>query len=158
MPIFKPSQIANSIYEIDGDALQRAGIKGIILDWTNTLIEKNAESLSDSMKTWLKNFQSRYGIKLIIVTNSKPPTQEHEQVNEIPALFEAGKPKKKAFLAALNILGTRRNETAVIGNGIITDLWGGNRLGMYTVFVSPSWTKPRFIGVVKRLLVKVLRI
>lgn len=157
MPIFKPSQIARSIYEIDGDALQRAGIKGLILDWNNTLT-KNSEFSSDSLKTWLKDFQTRYAVKLIIVSNSKPPTQGNGLVNDIPALFEAGKPKKRAFFAALDILGTRINETAVIGNGIITDLWGGNRLGMYTIFVSPSWTKPRFIGALKRLMVKVLRV
>ncbi|MCV4231492.1 YqeG family HAD IIIA-type phosphatase [Virgibacillus sp. LDC1] len=158
MPIFKPSQIARSIYEINGERLQQAGIKGIILDWTNTLTTKKADSITDSMKSWLTNMQSRYGIKVIIVSNSKPPMGDHGQVHEIPALFEAGKPKKKAFLAALNMLGTRSNETAVIGNGIITDLWGGNRLGMYTIFISSSWAKPRILGAVKRLFVKVLRV
>lgn len=34
MSIFKPSLIARSIDEIDGQVLQRAGIKGIILNWT----------------------------------------------------------------------------------------------------------------------------
>jgi HAD superfamily phosphatase (TIGR01668 family) len=158
MPIFKPSQISRSIYEIDGETLQQAGIKGIILDWTNTIMTKNADSITDSMKSWLTNMQSRYGIKVIIVSNSKPPMGDHGQVHEIPALFEAGKPKKKAFLAALNMLGTRSNETAVIGNGIFTDLWGGNRLGMYTIFISSSWVKPRILGAVKRLFVKVLRV
>lgn len=158
MPIFKPSQISRSIYEIDGETLQQAGIKGIILDWTNTIMTKNAGSITDSMKSWLTNMQSRYGIKVIIVSNSKPPMGDHGQVHEIPALFEAGKPKKKAFLAALNMLGTRSNETAVIGNGIFTDLWGGNRLGMYTIFISSSWVKPRILGAVKRLFVKVLRV
>lgn len=158
MPIFKPSQIARSIYDIDGDALQRAGIKGIILNWTNTIVKKNVESESASLKKWLNDLKTRYGIKIIIVSNSKPPKQGLGLVNEIPALFEAGKPKKKAFFAALNILGTRSNETAVIGNGIVTDLWGGNRLGMYTIFVSPLWTRPRILGAVKRLVVKVLRV
>ncbi|WP_028610022.1 YqeG family HAD IIIA-type phosphatase [Paenibacillus harenae] len=158
MTIFKPSQIVRSVYDIDVDALQRAGIKGIILDWSNTLIPRDATSASDSMKKWLIDFKSRYANKLIIVSNSKPPSHENGLVEEIPALFEAGKPKKKAFMAALNILGTKKNETAVIGNGIITDLWGGNRLGLYTIFVSPSWTKPRVIGALKRLVVKVLRV
>ncbi|KOP68244.1 hypothetical protein AMS62_25570 [Bacillus sp. FJAT-18019] len=158
MPIFKPSQSVRSIYDIDGDALQRAGIKGIIFNWNNTLISKNSSADSDSMKNWLKEFESRYAIKLMIVSNSKPPSPGNELVNEIPALFEASKPKKKAFMAALDILGTRKNETAVVGNGIITDLWGGNRLGMYTIFVSPLWTKPRIIGAIKRLVVKALRV
>lgn len=158
MPIFKPSLIVRSVYDIDGDALQRAGIRAVILNWSNTLIPYHSESPSGSMQKWLKDFKSRYAIKLIIVSNGKPPAQETELIKEIPALFEASKPKKKAFMAALNILGTRKEETAVVGNGIFTDLWGGNRLGMYTIFVSPSWTKPRFLGPIKRLLVKVLRV
>ncbi|MNC43811.1 Mitochondrial PGP phosphatase [compost metagenome] len=158
MAIFKPSLIVRSIYDIDGEALQRAGIKGIILDWTNTVIPKNSESTLDPMKKWQQDLQSRYAIKLVIVSNSKPPKQGNGLGNEVPAMFKAGKPKKKAFTAALNILGTSKNETAVIGNGIITDLWGGNRLGMYTIFVSPAWTKPQFIGTLKRLVVKVLRV
>lgn len=158
MPIFKPSQIVRSIYDIDGEALQRAGIKGVIFNWSNTLIPKNSPTASDSMMEWLNDFKSRYAIKLIIVSNSKPPSQGNELIHEIPALFEASKPKRKSFKAALNILGTRNHETAVVGNGIITDLWGGNRLGMYTIFVSPSWTKPWILGAIKRLVVKVLRV
>lgn len=157
MAIFKPSQIAGSIFDIDGEALKRAGIKGIILDWNNTLVKKNSE-FSDSLKERLKEFKSRYGIKLLIVSNSKPPSQRNDLANEIPALFEAGKPKKEAFRTAMDILGTRKDETAVIGNGIIADIWSGNRLGLYTIFVSPSWTEPRFIGTLKRIMVKMLRI
>ncbi|MFK7692585.1 YqeG family HAD IIIA-type phosphatase [Paenibacillus sp. HJGM_3] len=158
MRIFKPSLIVRSMEDLDGDALQRAGIKGIIVNWSNTLIPANSVSATDSMMNWLKTFKSRYPIKLIIVSNSKPPAAGNELVQEIPALFRATKPRKKAFLAALEVLGTHTKETAVIGNGIVTDLWGGNRLGMYTIFVSPSWTKPRFLGAIKRLMVKVLRV
>jgi HAD superfamily phosphatase (TIGR01668 family) len=157
MPIFKPSQIAHSLYEIDRDALKEAGIKGIILDWKNTLTNNKYDFSLDLLKTWMEDLQCQYPIKLIIVSNSKRPTRNW-LVNEIPALFEAGKPKKEAFFTALDILGTSRNETAVIGNGIITDIWGGNRLGMYTIFVSHSCSKPRFIGSVKLLFVKMLRV
>lgn len=158
MSIIKPSHIAHSIYEIDGEALQRAGIKGIIIDWTNTIAAKKDGTLSESINRWLHELQSQYGIKVIVVSNGKPPKEEDGHSHEIPALFEAGKPKKKAFVAAMNILGTRIHETAVIGNGIITDVWGGNRVGMYTIFVSSSMVKPRFIGTLKRLFVKVVRV
>ncbi|RAP75916.1 YqeG family HAD IIIA-type phosphatase [Paenibacillus montanisoli] len=157
MSIFKPSISVTSLREIDGAALQRAGIKGIIFNWTNTLLPFNADSVSDEIQDWFDDFKSRYAMKLVIVSNSKPPAQGNELVNEIPAIFKAGKPMKKAFRSAMNILGTKPNQTAVIGNGLITDMWGGNRLGMYTIFVSPLWTKPRLLGAMKRLMVKVLR-
>lgn len=77
--------------------------------------------MPDSLNRWLNDIKSRYAIKPVIVSNSKPPAQGYELIKEIPALLEAGKPKKIAFYAALGILGTRSNETAVIGDGIITD-------------------------------------
>lgn len=157
MPILKPSQIARSIYDIDGNSLRQAGIKGIILDWENTAVKKN-EPIPDSLIAWIKEMKIRHSIKPIVVSNGTPPSHGKGLFDEIPALFEAGKPKKKAFLAALDVLGTGKNETAVIGDGIFSDLWGGNRLGMYTIFVSPPWTKPRFMGTLRRLMVKVLRV
>ncbi|WP_308633894.1 YqeG family HAD IIIA-type phosphatase [Paenibacillus silvisoli] len=157
MSIFKPSLIVRSIYQIDGAALQRAGIKGIILNWTNTLLPMNADSVSDDMQAWLNEFKTTYAFEIVIVSNSKPPERGNELIREIPHLFEAGKPLKKAFKAALKRLGTSTNETAVIGNGLITDMWGGNRLGLFTIFVSPSWTKPRFVGAMKWMMVKILR-
>lgn len=68
MPVFKPSQIVRSLYDIDGDALHQAGIKGIIINWNNTLVSKNSVFASDSIKKWLKDFKSQYGIKIIIVS------------------------------------------------------------------------------------------
>lgn len=157
MPIFKPSLMVGSISEIDAEALHQAGIKGIIINWTNTLVPKKPATAPNSVMKWLQELKSRYGIKVVIVSNSKPPAGGSELLHDIPALFEAGKPRKKAFMTALNILGTSKQETAVIGDGILTDLWGGNRLGMYTVFASPAWRKPRLIGAVKRLMVRALR-
>lgn len=159
MALIRPSQIAVTIYDIDGEALRQAGIKGLILNWHNTVAKKNKEYLSDSLVTWLKEFKAKYGMKFIIVSNGSPPksNNDSELLNEIPALFEAGKPLKKAFLSAANQLGTRVEETAVIGNGLISEIWGGNRLGMYTIFVSPLWAKPRILGTFRRLIVKALK-
>lgn len=158
MSIIKPSLTVRSIAEIDAGALHRAGIKGIIVNWSNTLVPRKSASAPDSVMKWLQDLKSRYGMKVVIVSNSKPPADGTGLLHDIPALFEAGKPRKKAFMAALDILGTSKRETAVIGDGIMTDLWGGNRLGMYTVFASPSWTRPRFLGAIKRLAVKALRV
>ncbi|MFT9850273.1 YqeG family HAD IIIA-type phosphatase [Aneurinibacillus sp. REN35] len=158
MPILQPSQTARSIYEIDGEALQQAGIRGIILDWSNTVTDSNTDVMLNTLKAWAQEFQSRYAIKLVIVSNSKPPRRSHEVFDEIPALFEAGKPKKKAFFAAMNILGTQTKETAVIGNGIMTDIWAGNRLGMHTIFVSSPRAKPQIVEAMKRAVVRLLRV
>jgi HAD superfamily phosphatase (TIGR01668 family) len=47
------------------------------------------------------------------------------------------KPRRRAFRRALHIMELTSQETAVIGDQIFTDVLGGNRLGLYTILVTP---------------------
>jgi HAD superfamily phosphatase (TIGR01668 family) len=55
----------------------------------------------------------------------------------IDAIFGALKPRKKAFVSAMHLMQLNYDEIAVIGDQIFTDIYGGNRLNMYTIFVKP---------------------
>ena len=37
----------------------------------------------------------------------------------------------------MNIFGVDETQTAAIGDQIFTDIWGGNRAGVYTILVKP---------------------
>ncbi|HZX47205.1 MAG TPA: HAD hydrolase-like protein, partial [Clostridia bacterium] len=52
-------------------------------------------------------------------------------------VYRAGKPRKKAFIRAMATIGKNISNTAVIGDQIFTDIFGGKRLGLYTVLVIP---------------------
>jgi HAD superfamily phosphatase (TIGR01668 family) len=158
MPLLKPSLVARSVRKISLPSLHKLGVKGIIIDWKNTLVKNNNGKIPPPTRQWLEDAQTLYGMKIIIISNSKPPRRPaHEVLNNIPALFEAGKPGKKAFRTALRILGTKPDETVVIGNSIFTDLLGGNRMGMRTIFVSHLRTKPRIFGTIKQFVVRNLK-
>ena len=59
-------------------------------------------------------------------------------------------------------MGTAPGETAVIGDQIFTDVFGANRVGLYTVLVSPLsrkeflWT--RFVRLVERRVLAAMKL
>ncbi|NMA92200.1 MAG: HAD hydrolase-like protein, partial [Firmicutes bacterium] len=55
----------------------------------------------------------------------------------IPAIWYAIKPRRGAFRRAIKEMGLRPGQVAVIGDQIFTDILGGNRLGLYTILVTP---------------------
>ncbi len=61
----------------------------------------------------------------------------------LPNVFHL-KPHAAPFREALGLMGAHPAQTVVVGDQIFTDVLGGNRLGMFTVYVRPlgpdHWT------------------
>lgn len=140
-----PSQYVSSIFDIDISQLERKGIKGLIFDLDNTIIERGAPEFTAEVIQWLNALKER-GLKIAIVSNNRTRTAER-MVEEagIPAVFNAVKPRRTPFKAALRMIGTDPRETAVVGDQIFSDVVGGNRLGMFTILTVPMKGK-EFIG------------
>lgn len=143
--LLNPDQVVSSLFDIDLDALARRGIRGLIFDLDNTIIERGAPAFAPEVLDWLENVRRR-GFKIAIVSNNRTRravamAREHG----IPAVFRAAKPRRRPFRKALRFLGLAPNETAVVGDQLFTDVFGGNRLGMYTILTRPL-PGPEFIG------------
>ena len=52
-------------------------------------------------------------------------------------------------------MGIKAEETAVIGDQIFTDIYGGNKLNMFTILVKPIATKEFILVRIKRLAEKI---
>lgn len=141
-----PSLFVESVYEIDLVQLQARGVRGIITDLDNTLVRWDEPDATPKILQWLDHVRDTYGIKVCIVSNN-----QHHRVERfakplnIPWIAKAKKPTNSPFLRALEVLGTKREETVVIGDQLFTDVLGGNRMGMYTILVAPIGEK-EFIG------------
>lgn len=55
----------------------------------------------------------------------------------IPFIFEARKPLTRAFQQALHDMKLKKEEVVVIGDQLLTDVFGGNRIGLHTILVVP---------------------
>jgi len=135
--LFLPRLSVPSIFAINLDTLREQGICGIMLDLDNTIVQRDQECFSPAFLSWIKEIKERE-FKVCIISNNWPKrVSALAQKLAVPAISRAGKPRKSPFLRALNILGTRPQETAVIGDQVLTDILGGNRLGLYTILVTP---------------------
>ncbi len=140
-----PSEIVDSIYEIDLSALKEKGIKAIIADLDNTLVPWRSTEIKDTLIDWVKDVRNAE-LSLAIVSNntSRRVNGLSEQLGVI-AVPSAVKPRRRAFRNVAERFNLDPSEIAVVGDQLLTDILGGNRTGMYTILVTPI-SSNEFIG------------
>jgi uncharacterized protein len=157
-----PDLYVDSVYDIDLDQMQARGVKGIITDLDNTLVRWDEPEATPKLIEWLDHVRDTRGIKVCIVSNNNNHRVERfAKPLNIPWVAKARKPKRSPFLRALDVLGTKREETVVIGDQMFTDVLGGNRMGLYTILVVPIADK-EYIGtkvlrMMERIALRILR-
>ena len=159
--LLAPRQHLDSIYELNTAGLHAQGIRGIIFDMDNTLVPWNDRAVYPRLASWLAHLREG-GFQLCIVSNnSRERGGQLACELDIPAIWYAVKPRRRAFRKALQIMELTAPETAVVGDQIFTDVLGGNRLGLYTILVVPItdrefiWT--RLMRRLERIVLKRLK-
>ncbi|NMB34166.1 MAG: YqeG family HAD IIIA-type phosphatase [Clostridium sp.] len=149
---FYPDLKLKAIGDVDLDFLARKNIKGIILDIDNTLVPEHVKRADKKVLRWIEKVKNM-GFKLCIVSNAS-----HKRVSKfnenlgLHAVHKASKPRSRSFIRAMDLMNTKPMQTAVIGDQIFTDIYGGNKLGIFTILVNPI-DKKEIIGVrLKRIL------
>ncbi|UXR31561.1 YqeG family HAD IIIA-type phosphatase [Staphylococcus simulans] len=149
---FIPNAYVKSIHEIDFDQLAENGIKGVITDLDNTLVGWDEADPTPAVIHWF-NMLNEKGIKVTVVSNNhQGRVSSFCQPLKVNYIFEAKKPMGKAFKHASERMGLKPEETVVIGDQMMTDVFGGNRRGMYTVMVVPVKKTDGFITKFNRII------
>lgn len=135
--LFLPSEFVTSVFEITPEKLKKMGIRGIITDLDNTLIEWNRPDATKEIAEWMKMMQNA-GIKVIIASNNREERVKRfaEPLN-IPYIYRAKKPLGQAYLAAMKQLQMEPHEVVMVGDQLLTDILGAKRLKIYTFLVRP---------------------
>ncbi|BBH21347.1 hypothetical protein Back11_26920 [Paenibacillus baekrokdamisoli] len=132
-----PQMRVNTIYNIDLHTLKEQGMKGIITDLDNTLVGAKEALATPELVKWLDDVRD-LGFKVVIVSNNnRTRVSKFAEPLGIPFVHAARKPANKAFNKALALLGLPAEQTAVIGDQMMTDVLGGRRMGLFTILVRP---------------------
>lgn len=134
---FLPDQHVKSIFEIQPESLKEKGIKGIITDLDNTLVEWDRPLATPKLIEWFDNMRRHEILVTIVSNNNERRVKSFSDPLQIPFIFQAKKPMTRAFNKALKQMGLRKEETVVIGDQLLTDVLGGNRSGFHTILVVP---------------------
>lgn len=133
----KPTYITDHVTNINLTDLKTEGIKGLMFDLDNTLMAPKTCKLTEDIANWLEIVQKDF--KIAIISNN-PHDFYIEQAAEIvgcPAYGKADKPRTAIASRALKDLDLIPDQTAMVGDRILTDILLGERLGLVTILVDP---------------------
>lgn len=143
---FLPKLRVNTVFDIDLEELYAQGYRGIITDLDNTLVGAKAPLATPELVEWFEKVK-KCGFKLVIVSNNNlDRVSKFATPLNIEYVHAARKPLGTPFRRALAMMGLQPNEAIVVGDQLMTDVYGGNRLGLFTVLVLPIATGEEGLG------------
>jgi uncharacterized protein len=133
---FRPREIVKDLRAIDFKALKAAGINALILDIDDTLIPREVNDISPLVFDWVVS-RKEEGFHLCLTSNSRHPlrVQYIGDTLGIPSLHLSFKPLPFAFWRSLEILQSKPEETAMIGDQLFMDILGAKLLNIYSIFI-----------------------
>ncbi|MGM9928596.1 MAG: YqeG family HAD IIIA-type phosphatase [Bacillus sp. (in: firmicutes)] len=147
LKLFIPNEHVKSVFDITPESLVKRGVKGIITDLDNTLVEWDRPDATPKLMEWLKEMKAHGILVTIVSNNNEQRVRSFSDPLQIPYIHRARKPLGQAFRASLKQMGIKKEDAVVIGDQLMTDVLGGNRSGLHTILVVPVaqsdgfWTK-----------------
>lgn len=152
---FYPDEYMDSAYQIEFARLYQEGYRGVIFDIDNTLVPHGAPA--DEQAKALFSQLKELGYQCCLLSNNKEPRVKmfNDEV-QVQYIFKAGKPKLSGYERAMELMGTKRENTIFVGDQIFTDVYGANRAGIRTFLTKPIHPKEEIQIVLKRYLEKIV--
>ena len=146
-----PDYMFGSYREITPAFLAEHGIRALLIDIDNTLAPYEQPDPDDEIRAWFEALKEN-GIRAALVSNNHPPRVERfNETLGLLAFADSGKPSKKTLMIAMDRLGVKREETAVLGDQLLTDAYGGKHIGLPAIIVPPIHDKTNLFFRFKRL-------
>lgn len=157
MDIFVPDMYAQSIYTINYKKLKKRGIKCLLFDLNNTLVSYTANYPDKNLEELI--YELSQDFKIIIVSNSnKNRIRPFKEKLNLDASFKSHKPMSTKLKKIMNLYNYQDTEIALIGDALLTDIWGGNKMNFTTILVnSISEDEPFMMGIVRKLDKKIIK-
>ncbi|MBQ7364159.1 MAG: YqeG family HAD IIIA-type phosphatase [Clostridia bacterium] len=150
-----PDYFFDSFDRITPAFLTEHGIRCILCDIDNTLVTYDDAEPTEAVRNWLNTMRENRITVIFLSNNNGDRARIFANSLPNPYYAPASKPLTKTAKRALSEHGFTKNETAVLGDQIFTDVWAGNFLGAaLTLLVPPIKDKTNLFFRTKRLLEK----
>ncbi|MCF7932259.1 MAG: HAD hydrolase-like protein, partial [Acholeplasmataceae bacterium] len=143
--MFMPDLSATSVWDIPYDELFKQGVRSLFFDLDNTLIAYDEPVLTIESLQLINDLQKRFLV--VIISNSGQKRVEKALGNsKLIGIWHAKKPLKSGFKKAIMRSGADPETTMLIGDQLLTDVFGGHRMSIMTCLVKPIKIKSdRFV-------------
>lgn len=147
-----PNEFVHNVFEITPEKLNALGIRGIITDLDNTLVEWDRADATEAIMAWIEELRQA-GIRVVIASNNhEERVKRFAEPLGIPYIHRAKKPLGAAYYAGLVQLRLKRDEVAMVGDQLLTDVFGAKRQKLYTFLVRPVAESDGFVTLFNRFI------
>lgn len=148
---FMPDVYQKSIYYINYDKLYKKGIRCLLFDLDNTITPCHINKPTKRLGKLFDELKDK-GFKIIILSNApKYRIEEFKNTLNVDACAFSLKPKKNKYLKILEKFKYKHTEIACIGDQLLTDIYGANKLDFTSILVNPLTASDYSITWINRL-------
>ena len=139
--MIQPDFYFDSIFQIPYERLYKQGIRCLVYDIDNTLAgydDKHPPLKTASLINRLHGMGFKVGL---LSNNNARRLQTFNEFMQLPGASLAAKPFTPALKRIMKEMGVGPDETAIIGDQLLADIWCGKRAGITTILVKPLTEK-----------------
>ena len=153
MDNFVPDIYQKNIYDIDYEKLKKIGIKCLLFDLDNTLVPVKMDVPSKKVKELFNYLENNF--KVIILSNSnKKRLIPFKDILNVDTSASSKKPFKHKYIKIMKLYNFKEYEIAAIGDQLLTDILGANKVGITSILVNPIGEYEKFGTKINRFLEK----
>lgn len=151
MENFIPDIYQKNIYDINYKKLKKKGIKCLLFDLDNTLVPVKTDIPNKKLKELFAYLERDFKIIILSNSNRKRLIPFKEGLN-VDVAASAHKPFKKKYLKIMELYKFKEYEIAAIGDQLLTDINGANRMGITSILINPIGEYEKFGTKINRFI------
>ena len=152
LEMFVPDIYKKSIYYIDYDKLWKCGVRCLLFDLDNTITPCYISKPTKRLKMLFDELKDK-GFKIIIMSNApKYKIEPFKNYLLVDGCAFSLKPKKDKYVKIMEKFKFNNNEIASIGDQLLTDVLGANRMDIKSILVSPLTSKNHTITIFNKIM------
>ncbi|CAP18432.1 Had superfamily phosphatase, subfamily IIIa [Candidatus Phytoplasma mali] len=143
---YVPDFYFDNIFKIPYDLFLSQGFKGIFFDLDNTLMCYSDKNLSNFTKKFLQKINEKF--KIVIVSNASKKKLQKICNNDFLYVYLnifCKKPSLFGFKHALKLINLPFNQVLMVGDQLITDIWGAHKMKIKSILVKPINREKEFL-------------
>ena len=153
---YMPDIYQKSIYYINYDKLYKKGIRCIIFDLDNTISPPHVKKPTKRLKKLFEELKDK-GFKIIIMSNAtKYRLEPFKSGLYVDACAFSLKPTKNKYAKIMDKFDFKSTEIAAVGDQLLTDILGANKLDITSILVNPLTPHDYTITVINRIFEKMI--
>lgn len=156
MRSFYPSRYYDKKEDIPVEWYYEQGYRGILFDIDNTLVPHDCP-VDDKARVYINRLKEIGYSICLISNNDKERVRLFAEPLGVDYIYKAWKPACKGYEQGMKKLGTTVENTLFVGDQIFTDIWGANRLNVYSILLEPINPKEEIQIILKRIPEKIVK-